>query len=81
MAYPNPASDYLTIAWNPGSDERAAITVTDITGRILRVQQFGGLVKDNNNIRQLPLTGLSKGIYILQIRGTSDLKTIRFAVR
>ena len=69
MVYPNPASDYITIANKGNILNDASIRIIDINGRVLSVQNNVNLTTSY----QVPVHHLSSGVYFLSIReGAND---------
>jgi hypothetical protein len=72
LAYPVPFSNRLTIADLSSYSPNARVTLTDVSGRIVRSQQLGGintLIWDTNSI--------APGIYLLNIKDFSKSATIK----
>lgn len=64
--YPNPAQDNIRIKFESAKAAPVHLIVRDITGRILQQQDFGKVT----GLSTLPLniTGLSKGLYVVELR-------------
>ena len=69
--YPNPASGILTIR---SPKHISSATIYDLTGRHLRTRPYNG-----ENILELDVTGLSSGIYLLELTG-EQLRTLQKVV-
>lgn len=72
-AYPNPATDLITISYNP----QAVIdtfTVYDISGKKLEVQ----ITAQSNGQTQLNVGGLPKGVYFVKLLSAESEQTISF---
>jgi hypothetical protein len=67
--YPNPTSGLLTIETGAGLNK--VIQVIDLTGRILVSEQ------NSDQMGNIDLSGLSKGIYYLKIRLGESIRTIK----
>lgn len=73
--YPNPANDLIKIELSSFLNG-AKLSLMDISGRVLIQQTLGtGLV------HELPLTGLSKGVYLLQITDQQKMFTSKVVVK
>lgn len=73
--YPNPANDLLKIELS-SSLNGANLTLTDISGRVLHQQTIG-----NGLVHELTLTGLAKGVYLMQITNQHEMFTRKVIVR
>ncbi|MFN4083232.1 MAG: T9SS type A sorting domain-containing protein [Bacteroidia bacterium] len=70
--YPNPFSDELTVLINNSSNELLNITITDLSGKLIKNE----ISKSNNGIVLLnDLTDLPKGAYILIIEAAGFKNT------
>jgi len=78
--YPNPASGTLTVQWNPRNDDESSLRIYDANGKIVMHKTFGGLSKDNWNVRHIKLDELAQGVYFLQMVGTDGVKTVQFVI-
>jgi hypothetical protein len=61
--YPNPANDFITIAWNTPDQSNLLLTLTDANGRTVHKQQLNG--KNNETI--LNISGFVNGTYRLSL--------------
>ena len=73
--YPNPANDLLKIELSSYLNG-ANLTLTDLSGRILIQQTLG-----NSLVHELSLTGLAKGVYLMQITDQQKMFTSKVVVR
>lgn len=73
--YPNPANDLLKIELS-SSLNGANLTLTDLSGRVLHQQTIG-----NGLVHELTLTGLAKGVYLMQITNQHEIFTRKVIVR
>ncbi|CAK9252053.1 unnamed protein product [Sphagnum jensenii] len=73
QVYPSPATDVLNIKW--GSATKAALTITDMSGKAL--QQYN---VDNSISSALDISSLTAGAYMLTISDASGraLQSVRF---
>ncbi len=60
--YPNPSSDFLNIKFNSFNVNSKKVQVTDVSGRIIKEMNF------RDNEMQMDLSGVSNGIYFLNIQ-------------
>jgi hypothetical protein len=61
--YPNPANDFITIAWNTPDNSNLLLTLTDANGRTVHKQQLNG----QNNETILNVSGFVNGTYRLSL--------------
>ena len=73
FAYPNPVSDLFNL-YIPGNERQITIQLIQPDGRTLFTRQVP--VKEDRLI-QLALSDLSKGLYLIRIKGNSIDKTIK----
>jgi len=64
-AYPNPAHEKVTVAFNLTNEERVRIQLMDMMGRILISEEMAAPA--GNQEKALDLEGLAKGVYSLVI--------------
>ncbi|MBP9069651.1 MAG: choice-of-anchor B family protein [Bacteroidia bacterium] len=67
VVYPNPASDHLTVKYNDIKAEDATLKLINSLGQVVIEESLN---KDCCS-KDLNIQGLSKGIYLLQIKGKS----------
>ncbi len=71
--YPNPASDKLNVAVTAKKDIDLTLTLSDVSGRVVKNLYFPA--RQGQNIFTIDLSNTPKNIYILSIRGdNSSLK-------
>jgi len=73
--YPNPAGDYIFL--KAGSEKVETIVIRDISGRI--VQQEDG--NRGNNILELSIGSLPKGLYFVTLKTKEQSHTLKFVHR
>ncbi|NOY38578.1 MAG: T9SS type A sorting domain-containing protein [Chlorobi bacterium] len=73
-SYPNPVTDYLTIHFELDKPIEIIIEVTDILGRKQVIRNRSMIAPGET--RELDFTGLSEGIYLMQLM-TPDKKTVQ----
>jgi hypothetical protein len=67
--YPNPASSEIRLQLNRSGNEKATVTVTEITGKTVIQKQF----TTNQGLIVIPTTGLNTGSYIVKlVTGTEE---------
>ncbi|CAN5601144.1 hypothetical protein BH10BAC2_BH10BAC2_32590 [soil metagenome] len=70
--YPNPVADKLNISL-PTNGYACSITLTDITGRIIRVVKAG----HEQKIISIKMNDLSKGVYLLKVISGNSYETFK----
>lgn len=78
LVYPNPASDKIYIKASGELSGLADICITDISGRTF-IQEKYSFITDN--VSELYLSGLQDGIYILKIRTSLNIYTVKLIVK
>ncbi len=79
-AYPNPTSGKLNVKFNAASDSYYKLKVVDMIGR--EILNIDTKAQEGENIQELDLTHVSKGIYLLSIEGEGIGKeTLRVIVQ
>ncbi len=69
-AFPSPAKDQMTIQFTSLKEEQVIIRVTDISGRLVSVQEFAA---DNGvNEAVLQLADLQAGVYLVRISNATS---------
>lgn len=76
--YPNPASTEINLAVGFGQPTDATITIADLSGRVVRMEDRQGLTQEVVNYR---LDGLSAGVYLARIATKAGTRTVKFAVQ
>ena len=77
-AYPNPANEMINLVWNEGIGEISQISIYDISGRMIRIQQFSERIKGNQI--SLDVSDLNKGIYLITAEGKDFRNTVNVSV-
>lgn len=75
VLFPNPATSFITVASEQFVDTRLTISVFDVHGRIIQIQQ-----NDRNVNQVIDLSQLSNGVYYLQINNVEENLTQPFIV-
>jgi hypothetical protein len=61
--YPNPAKSFIQLQLNKNVTGRATVQVTDISGKVLKVQNFNA----NGNVLNVSTENLSSGTYLVKL--------------
>ena len=69
--YPNPAHDKLTVEMNNGIDEKAEISITDLTGKLIFTEQMQ--FSKGMAAFEIDLTHIAKGTYVFLVKKTSGI--------
>lgn len=72
--YPNPAADYLFISLSNSLNGAAAVSVFDISGKLMIRRQ----IEKDVSLVQVPVFTLPKGVYVYTIRGGNKTITGKF---
>lgn len=79
-AYPNPATDHLTIDYSSGIADGARITLHDVYGRFIKE-----ILNEKNSARsnkiEFSTLGLSKGIYIIRMNSDGVIRNQKIMVQ
>ncbi|HYH04995.1 MAG TPA: T9SS type A sorting domain-containing protein, partial [Bacillota bacterium] len=76
--YPNPATTMLTVDIQLANPQSVTFSVMDITGRVFMLSQT--LATSNNHTRQLDITHLEAGVYLLRLTAGDETAVVRFVV-
>jgi hypothetical protein len=74
--YPNPVEGLGYLTFNSNSDDIAVITIYDVTGKIIVVENYGAIRGDNKI--ELPTTDLPQGMYFITISNDKETSNIKF---
>lgn len=74
--YPNPTEENATLAVEFSETQKINVDIYSITGTV--VSSFADTV---SNLTTYPVTGLSKGIYIVKVSSSKSVKTIKLIVQ
>ena len=69
-AYPNPAREQTEVRYHLSAESNVSLSLLDLQGRELRTL-FQGSQEAGDHLIQLPLHGLSSGLYFFRLRGSS----------
>jgi hypothetical protein len=70
-AYPNPVSEQLTVQVYGGSDQNATVSITDVTGKVMKV------VSVVNGKAEVNMNGLASGVYLVKYTDNNHNQTIK----
>jgi hypothetical protein len=70
-AFPNPTKDQVNIKVNGQQGANAQITLTDVSGRIIKHESFAG------NAATVDMQGIANGVYLLRYTDDSHNQTIK----
>lgn len=79
VVYPNPSSDQVTIAFNTKTASNVLFTLRDLLGKEVITKTVSTVSGDN----QIPmsLTGINKGVYMLEVKSEGNTKITRLMVK
>ncbi len=70
--YPNPTTENFSVFMELKRNEKVSFTITDIQGKTLLSKSFGTLPEGNHTL-EMPVQGLSNGMYLVQIQSGNQL--------
>lgn len=73
--YPNPSKDFVNLQFTTFENQEVSFSLKDINGRNIGQENFKS--QQGINQRRIDLSGLSKGIYLLELREGSGNMTYR----
>ena len=74
-AHPNPSTGRIQLSWSP-AQHPARLNVRDVLGRLVRTEALGA----TETTRELNLTDLPRGVYLLQLVGNDQTLTRRIVL-
>jgi len=77
--FPNPTTGMINLEFTLLRPESGFVTVQDITGKVVRNIDLGNLT-EGYFMKQIDLSALENGVYLVNIRTTSGQKTVRVAL-
>ncbi len=77
IVFPNPADLFITIQFPSALQENAVVSVRDVSGRILLIQDVPAF----QNQATLDISGLGPGIYIIDLGSNEGMITRKLAVQ
>lgn len=78
--FPNPADDHAVIAFELANTNQVSMTILDITGKVISVQDYGVMNQGNQRI-ELNTSSLSEGLYFVNVRIGENQITRKVAVK
>ncbi len=79
MVFPNPADEHFNFQFTSNGDEACRFTLVDVTGRILRREEF--IATEGENLREIQTQGLAAGIYTAMLESGNLKKQARILIR
>ena len=76
--YPNPATSYVNVEVVSEEAQQFTAKVVDMMGRTVYVDQFNH--NGGDQVYQLPVNDLAKGIYVLHLNSAKGSNVQRFVV-
>jgi hypothetical protein len=76
--FPNPAQNEVNIDFTLSSNKTVEVRVFDITGKLVTTNTFEGTEGLNKNV--LDISGLNKGIYILECNDGDKVRTSKLLI-
>ncbi len=77
-AYPNPATDRVTIEFTAVESNDYRLRIADVTGRTLLMENGTAATGLNNKV--LPLNGIAAGVYMISIEMNNEQQQIKLVV-
>ncbi len=75
-AAPNPAHDKMNVSFQSNEAAACSFTVFDLIGRTLMT--VDDIAEEGNVTRQLDVSHLTKGIYMMQVKAGTEIQTLKF---
>ena len=76
--YPNPATNYVNVEVLSDEEQQFTATVVDMMGKTVYTDQIGH--NGGDQVYQIPVNNLAKGVYFLHLDGTSGSHVQKFIV-
>lgn len=76
--YPNPSSGTFSMAWPESKAQRISVSIYNITGERAFNREF---YLDGNNVLNIDASGLSAGLYMLEVRGSGQISRSKVLIR
>jgi hypothetical protein len=77
--YPNPASSTATLHFHLVRDAGYELNVYDLNGKVVYTKPIHNYLTGDNNAT-IPVSALSAGIYIAQLKSDTESKTFKIIV-
>jgi hypothetical protein len=78
--FPNPAADHATVVFNTENTNSVTITVTDITGKVVKRMEEA-VSQTNNNSVVIPLDNIPEGVYFVNINDGTSTRSRKLIIR
>lgn len=78
--FPNPANDFVKVGLDLENTSNVLITVRDISGRLVKTQNYKKLNQDVEEV-ELSLGGLKSGNYIITVQIGNDVKSGKLMIK
>ena len=72
VVYPNPVSEVMNLAINPGKSKSVVITLLDLSGRTVLSKKYDLQSEDLSTLK-IPVAGFPSGIYMMKIQNGSNV--------
>jgi hypothetical protein len=69
IAFPNPTTGKLNIQWTETTNEKATISISDVTGREVYTSALN--MTQGNGTSQIDLSGLTNGSYLISVKSAT----------
>lgn len=79
IAYPNPASQHVTIQFNTIESNSYEIQIIDLNGRILKSESLGKRTFGANQF-EFNVNGIPAGLYIIRLSSTNSSSSLRLMI-
>jgi len=76
---PNPARSKVAVVISGAQNQNAHLSLTDIAGKVVYSEDI--VLSEKNAVRNLDVSNYAKGIYIVQLKTDTQLKTERLVVQ
>lgn len=78
--FPNPASDYVKVGVTLESTTNVAISIRDISGKLVKTQNYKGLNQDVEEV-QISLNGLKTGNYLITVQIGNEVQSGKLLIK
>ena len=73
---PNPAGDLIQVVMSSGSNDKAVVSIYDLTGHRLSSDNWG--LAEGANQKTIDISKLTSGMYVMQIRTAEGMRSEKF---
>ena len=77
--YPNPATNFINIDFDLDVSGKTSLTIYDVQGRLISTANY--MLTEGSQHKQINISSLKNGMYILHIKSVNGEKTQQFIVR